>query len=524
MNRSRLLSSTLTVSILRLVGQSVALISGVLISNYFGATSATDNYYAALILPPALANLVINILTNLFSPLYLERIQEHPNEQKPILASLTFIVTLWLLIGIIISVIAVPVSIELRNLDSPAAVQQAYVFGLWLVLLTPLVGYIRLLGIIADTHQHYGTSAVTYLANPIAFVITLVLLREHLDIYSLLVANLVGHVLELLFLFIQVTFRLRILPRPRPSIHPVVREILAKSLVPSLMFVAVFLIPTFDRLIASMLDEGSLTAFHYGDRIVTAIDLMVVANSIGIIYYYWADITAKKGLESVIYSLNDVITLLWFIVFPLGIGGLLLSYPLISILFERGAFTNVAESALTFGILMVSLVFYYMIVLASWLLRLTKDVKRQAAIAVGLSILSLALNLILTPFFGLVGIVLSTLLARLIMMLIGYWLVHNQFVGVSIRPALPRIGRTLICASLMAVAVVLLQGPFGPALTRQYGLVSQIGAFALLVLAGGSVYVLCAFLIRHPDMISLLDMIAGTRYGGLLLGAFRRTK
>src|SRR5947208_1684793 len=90
MKRADLLAVTAYTSVLRLIGQIIAFVSGLTISATFGATSATDNYYTALILPASLANLVMNILINLFAPIYLEHIHRDPTQQQPILSSLSF--------------------------------------------------------------------------------------------------------------------------------------------------------------------------------------------------------------------------------------------------------------------------------------------------------------------------------------------------------------------------------------------------------------------------------------------------
>src|SRR5689334_19367403 len=118
MKRADLLAVTAYISVLRLTGQLIAFVSGLIISATFAATSATDNYYTALILPASLANLATNILTNLFAPIYLEHVHRDPTQQQPIISSLSFATSTALAGATLVSLAAVPISISMRGLQT----------------------------------------------------------------------------------------------------------------------------------------------------------------------------------------------------------------------------------------------------------------------------------------------------------------------------------------------------------------------------------------------------------------------
>jgi peptidoglycan biosynthesis protein MviN/MurJ (putative lipid II flippase) len=143
MNRLRLLSSTLSVSSLRLVGQMIALASGLLVANFFGATTDTDDYYTALILPGALANLIINALTNLFAPIYLQHVHDEPEQGPKIISSLMTVALAALAVATAACLIAVPFYTGIREIDTEGAYTRALVFGLILAVNCPLVGLSR---------------------------------------------------------------------------------------------------------------------------------------------------------------------------------------------------------------------------------------------------------------------------------------------------------------------------------------------------------------------------------------------
>lgn len=515
MNRTRLLKSSMSVSSLRLVGQVFALVSGLLIANFFGATAATDDYYTALILPAAVANLVINSLTNLFAPIYLQHIHNDPQQGSKILSSMTLVSVGSLLIGTLVCLLAVPLVTASRSLTDPSELERALLFGYLLVINCPVVGLARLLGVYSEAQQHYNVPAAVAILNPLVFIVVMVLALP-LGIYSLLIANLTTSILEAAILFIFAYRNLDLRIRWTLTIHPAVREMLLSSFAPAVSYVALFFVPTIDRLLATSLSAGSLTAFHYGERLVVAFEALIISGPLLVIFYHWANTNATQGIQAVAYSLNDTVSLLIFVILPVCVGGALLSYPIISVLFGRGAFQEVETSAMVFAVLLVSQMFNFLIVLLTRLLVLIKLIRVQLILSVGVSALNTGLNFALIGPFGLEGIVFSTLLTRIIITGAVFYYVKRYIPDVSFGNLFRRIARTSVCLLLMVAVVILLELLFSDVLQRGSGLFWQIAALSAVIFAGALAYAAVAWLSKHGDLLALLHIIGQTRYGALL--------
>jgi putative peptidoglycan lipid II flippase len=130
----------------------------------------------------------------------------------------------------------------------------------------------------------------------------------------------------------------------------------------------------------------------------------------------------SKRLWSVGTSLNDAFGLLAFSVIPFSVGGALLSRPIVSVMFERGAFDAVDASAQVFGILLLSLFSTYAFILMLRLLLILRETRAQALLSVTLSALNAVLNGA-GPLFGLIGIAISTLISRAIVL---EWLMSSS--------------------------------------------------------------------------------------------------
>lgn len=523
MIRARLLVSTVNISLLRLVGQGVTLGSGIVIANVFGATTSTDHYYMALVLPGTIANLIVNVLSTVFAPIYLEHKQRGAAERRQLLSSLTWLVTLAVVAGIALNVLGVPLSVNLRALTQSDEIHIAMLFGLILVVLVPLLTYARLLGMVCEADGHYSVPALAAVANPVAFIVALLVMYTSLGIYSLLVANIVGMAVEFIIIAFYAFRRLAVPLLPRPFLHPAIREMLSLAAPPTIAFSAMLFVPLFDRAVAATLDAGSLTAFHYGERVVVALDTLVMSSAILVMHYHWASIASQQASEYLAQTVVRQFSALFLVIAPLMIGGALVAVPLISVLFERGAFSATRESAGVFAVLLVSLLFSYPLTLLTRLMLIVKATRSQALVGILISAVNALLNLILAPVLGLIGIALSTLLTRAAMTALSYWLLRRRLPQLDIRPALPRFARTLLCTIIMALVIMLMQSILADALARSYGLIAQIAALGLVVAVAAAVYSTAALLTRHPDLTTLLQTAGETRYGVMVKRLFHRT-
>lgn len=514
-NGLRLLNSALSVSSLRLVGQGVALVSGLLVASLFGATTGTDDYYTALILPGALANLIINTLTNLFAPIYLKHVHDDPAQGAKILSSLLSVVLAALALALLICLIAVPFTTGIRGLASEDATARALLFGLALAATCPLVGISRLLSVFSETQRHYNVPALTSLLSTALFVVML-LLTLRWDIYSLLIASVVSAALEALILSVYASLRLGLRFQPVFSLHPAVRDMLRASLAPALTFLALFFIPTVDRLMASSLDAGSLTAFHYGERPAIALETLVLTGPLLILYYHWANVHAAQGAPALLQRVPDTISLLCFVFLPLGVGGALLSTPIISLLFGRGAFTAIETSATVFAILWFSQVFNFLIVALVRLMLIFWLTRVQLILSVSIMGLNTALNLALIGRLGLLGIVLSTLFSRILIAAGAFALLKHYHPAIAYASIVRGLGKTLVASAFMIAAVTLAQQAFGAVLEQPDHPVAQIGALVVVTVLGAAAYGATAYAIRQPDLRLLLRIVGQTRCGFLL--------
>lgn len=205
-------------------------------------------------------------------------------------------------------------------------------------------------------------------------------------------------------------YRLRL---PRPRLTPRVRELLWLMLPAALGAGVVQVNLLADIIIASLLPEGSISFLYFADR-VNQLPLGVIGVAVGtaLLPLLSRQVAAGDEVEAK-GSQNRAIEIALLLTFPAMGGIVVLATPIVTTLFERGAFDADASIATARALIGygVGLPAYVLIKVLTPGFFARKDTKTPVRIAVVAMIANLCLNLILIWPLGHVGLALATALA-----------------------------------------------------------------------------------------------------------------
>ena len=94
-----------------------------------------------------------------------------------------------------------------------------------------------------------------------------------------------------------------------------------------------------DQAMAAMLAPGSVAALNYGNRIVAML-LSLMAGLWIVVLTYFSKMVAENDWKAVRHTLNTYTRLVFAVGIPLVLLLVFFSEPIVSILFERGAFST----------------------------------------------------------------------------------------------------------------------------------------------------------------------------------------
>lgn len=258
---------------------------------------------------------------------------------------------------------------------------------------------------------------------------------------------------------------------PWPRLTPGVRRFLA-VLGPAALGAGVTQINLFiDTLIASLLPTGAVSYLYYADRI-NQLPLGVIGIAIGTVLLPELSRALKGGnLAAASDSQNRAIELSLLFTLPATAAYLAAGFPIISVLFERGAF-QAADAQATSATLMAYALGLPAFVLIRSLLPgfyAREDTKTPVKIALVVVTVNVALKLALMQPLSQVGLALATSAASWVnCALLAVLLFRRGFLVLDARLR-RRVPRQLLAALVMA----------GVLLAAQWGLAGMLGAPAL---------------------------------------------
>lgn len=200
---------------------------------------------------------------------------------------------------------------------------------------------------------------------------------------------------------------------PRPRLTPAVRQLLKRMLPAALGAGVIQVNVVVSGILASLLADGAVAILAYADRI-NQLPLGVFGAAIGTALLPLLSRHVRAGdLASAAHSQNRAIELALLLTVPAAAGLIALAHPIVSVLFERGAF-GAREAAATGAVLAAyacGLPAYVLVKALAPAFFAREDTTTPVRIAIAAMLANLVLNLALMPVLAEVGLALGTALA-----------------------------------------------------------------------------------------------------------------
>lgn len=495
-------------ALLLVVGTVLSRILGIIretaIAYQFGATAQTDAYLVALIVPMAISSIVAGAVATAFIPVFTEhRLKASEEEAWTIASAVINLAVIALCAGAILYFLAAPFFISLFAPGlAPETKALAVQISRWLAPAMIFTGLIGLANALLRSYHHFTYTAFAGLLHNLGMIGGTLLLGSLLGISGLIIGGLVGLAANLLVLFIPLSSQKKLY---RPTLkglrHPGTKQI-GLLLLPFLVGSAAGQINLLvDRILASGLTEGSISALNFADRLV-GLPLGVFAGSAATAAYpFLAEQAAAKNIDELRRTLSNALRMLWFIVFPLAVGLMVLSEPIVRLLFERGAFDAAATERTSIAL------FYYSLGIfahaASALLSSVYFALQDTATPVKLGLISvglnIVLNLILVGYMAHAGLALATSIAGTVGCLLLALALRRRIGHLDGQRLLRSVGKFAVASLLMGIAVTAAHR-FSSAFFKPNILSHQLLQVAGLVVLGGAVYFAVAALLRTEEL------------------------
>lgn len=381
------------VGLATLLSRIFGYIRDMVVAQMFGAGTATDAFFVAFRIPNLLRRLVgEGALTACFIPVYSEYITHKTREEANHLVHVAFSLLATLLA--IISLLGILLAPWIVKLMAYGFFQDPEKFQFTVFLSRVMFPYIFFISLVAlamgvlNSRNHFAAPAFAPVLLNLSIILCALMLSPSFQepIVSLAVGVLVGGLAQFLFQipFLRqkgITFRWA-----WEWSHPGIRRV-GSLMAPSVLGLAVVqlnvLINTF---LASYLAEGSVSYLYYADRLLEfPMGIFAIAIATAVLPSF-SDQAIRKDLNALKDTIGFALRLVFFVTFPAMIGLVVLRYPIISLLFQRGAFdahstAMTAQALLFYAVGLVAFAGVRIIVPAFYSLQDTKTPVKIATLA-----------------------------------------------------------------------------------------------------------------------------------------------
>ncbi len=396
------------------------------VAAWFGRGDSLDAFLIAMILPTTVVGLIAGSFSGALIPTYIH-VRENQGQKTAGELFSNVQVLSFLLLMVATTMMGLGAYYYLPLLGSGFGIAKLLLTRRLLYILLPFLvlnGTLSVWSSILNAGERFTLPALTPVVTPLVVILTLLILGRVWGIFAVAAGTIAGSLLEVTLLgwalYAQgISLRLRWYGFS-PELRLVMRQYGPMISAAVLMGAS----PIIDQSMAAMLKSGSVAALSYGNKIVSTITVLCAGALSVAILPYLSQMVAKKDWSGCRRTLKVYSLLVLSVTIPIAIGLIVCSRPLVRLLYQRGAFTEV-DTVVVSG---VQIFFALLIPFYTWavlFVRLLSSLNRNDLLAYGAVInvcLNVLFNFILMRRFGVAGIALSTSLVYLTSCtFLGYW-------------------------------------------------------------------------------------------------------
>lgn len=385
------------------------------VAAYFGTSPEIEAFMIAYALPSFLINTIASSLPSALIPVFARETERKGPKSGLQLLSTTFLCAaalLLLLTCILFFIHPFPIVLLASGFSADKLLLTESIY----LQLLPLIlaqGLCSVVGAALNAIDRFAIPSLSRSLPSLLILITLGFLGNTVNISHLVLASVIGSILQLLFLVLAaIRMKLWTAPTRNPALVDVGRQYW-----PLIAGVGLISASTvIDQAMAASLDSGKVAALAYGDRVVSLI-LSVCGTAIGTVAlpHFSKLITLGNWLE-VRKALQFCTVLIVVAALPILLLFTLYSENIVQLLWQRGAF-SASDTKIVSGIQIFysfRIPFYIVGILFARILSCMGANQTLFLIAIINFILNIVLNILFMTWWDVYGLALSTSTVSLI--------------------------------------------------------------------------------------------------------------
>ncbi|WP_297688174.1 murein biosynthesis integral membrane protein MurJ [uncultured Anaerococcus sp.] len=503
--------TTLMLMIITIVSKVFGFAREAVMASFIGASDLKSIYTTANTLPVVAANFVAVGIISGFIPIYNKAKNEEGEAAAEEFTSNIFnILMRFGLIAVILGIIfarpfskMLSPSLDGEWLDLATNYTRIMMFAVFAYLYSAVFrGYLNLKG-------NFFDPAITGILMNVIIIIFTILTGVTGNPYLLIIGALLGNVLQYI-LFPKAARAAGYEHKRTFDIHnKYVRSLMLISIPIIISSAAGELSIIADNSMASaFFGKAAISKLFYSKTMLTLITGVITVSVTTAIFPKIAHLGQAGEIHQMKGEISSAVVTTMSLVIPATIGMMVLSRPIIELVFERNAFTS-DDTAIVASLLTAYapyIIFQSLTDVVDRGFYAVGDSKTPVIIVVIQQVLNVILNFVLIKYFDLEGLAYATVLSTAIGSSLMLYKFRDNFGAFNFRQAAISLGKIILVTLLMAYLAHLTYGGLA-------GKISHILALFGAIIVAGLVYVFLILIARIPEVMDLVNQIYHKIFG-----------
>lgn len=450
--KKSILKSTILVMCLTIVAKLFGFFKSVIQASVYGSNKLTDAFNIANGVVSDIIYMITTAIAFAFVPIYISKKKNDGiNSTKRSTAVVVTSLGLMALVMSFFLMLSAPVIMRIiapayrgNQLKITILFFRIMVIGIVFSLETSI--YQNIL----NAEKKFGFSAFTSIINSVTLILFIVIGYKSFGIYALVFAIPCSLILQFICLYFmgrgygKITLKYGIKDKT-------VRILMLQALPVLISNATLQINQAVDRALLISVEIGAVTAVSYGAILYQFVSSIIGMPISSVIYTELSEQSADKNFDAIKQCLNSVIKVLSIICIPIMIFIFFFSKDIVEIVYGHGNYTKraimqSAEGLALYGLCLLPVVIKQVLTETFYSLH---DMKYPMIIGIFEVITNITLSVVLTPVFGIAGVVGATAIACIIFMIIVYFAFSKKYIKIfekhDVREFFCELGSLVIC-------------------------------------------------------------------------------
>jgi len=275
------------------------------------------------------------------------------------------------------------------------------------------------------------------------------------------------------------------------------------------------------RAMAAGLDEGSVSAIDYANRVNTLVYNIFILSIITVVF---PDLSCKADdKESFKRTIVKAVRVICLLAFPGMVALFVLRVPIVSLLFERGAFdaNDTRMTAVALGCYSASIIGIGLREFLNRVFFARQDTKTPVANGIFVIVINIVLSLIFVKYWGIGGLAAAVSLSALISGVLMLISLERKIGQIGIKKLLWSSAKILAAAVMMGIVMYICNTVLNGLVIHEKSFLSNVINLVFCFCTGAVTYIGILYLMKIEELNIIIKIIQGIK--AKLVQKFNRT-